>query len=142
VSTTATLAPDAAIALGLASTAMPFARAPHEEAERWLRILRLRGDAGAALQAIGVGERPIAPCPQPSERQASSNGYPTEERDSVGRVADEATQVAQHRGSRCVTTTDLLRAVMRVYGPHFDRLLEAHGTDHAELARRLSVQAP
>ena len=39
-----TLAPDAAIVLGIAATAMPFARTPDEELERWLRLLRLHGE--------------------------------------------------------------------------------------------------
>ena len=50
------LAPDAAIVLGIASTAMPFARTPGDAAERWLRVLRLHGEVGAALQALGVSE--------------------------------------------------------------------------------------
>ena len=54
------LAPDAAIVLGIASTAMPFARTPHEEVERWLRVLRMHGQVGIALQALGVSEQPLA----------------------------------------------------------------------------------
>ncbi|HVR05071.1 MAG TPA: hypothetical protein VMS02_03445, partial [Solirubrobacteraceae bacterium] len=50
------LAPDAAMALGIAATAMPFARTPEDEAERWLRVLRLHGQAGIVLQALGVSE--------------------------------------------------------------------------------------
>ena len=53
------LAPDAAIALGIASTAMPFARTPEEEVERWLRVLRLHGQVGITLQALGVSEVPL-----------------------------------------------------------------------------------
>ena len=59
MSTTATLAPDAAMALGIAATAMPFARTPEGEAERWLRVLRLHGESGIALQALGVSEGPF-----------------------------------------------------------------------------------
>ena len=141
MSPTSAWAPDAAIALGIASTAMPFARAPEDEAQRWLRILRLHGDAGAALQAIGIGEQPLQARRGEIDR-ASAAAFPTEDRDSVGRVADEASRIAGLRGAQGVTTTDLLRAVMRVYGPHFDRLLEAHGTDRAELNRRLSAKHP
>ena len=32
--------------LGIASTAMPFALTADEEAEHWLRVLRLHGDVG------------------------------------------------------------------------------------------------
>ena len=59
MSPTATLAPDAAMALGIAATAMPFARTPEGEAERWLRVLRLHGESGIALQALGVSEGPF-----------------------------------------------------------------------------------
>src|SRR2546423_8992159 len=50
---------DAAMVLGMASTAMPFADTSQAEAERWLRILRLHGEAGTALQALGVSEAPL-----------------------------------------------------------------------------------
>ena len=56
---TPTLAPDAAMVLGIAATAIPFARTPEDEAERWLRLLRLHGEVGAVLQAIGVSEDSI-----------------------------------------------------------------------------------
>ena len=66
------LAPDAAIALGIASTAMPFARTPDDEVERWLRVLRLHGQVGIALQAIGVSEVPLAGADEGSEHAAPS----------------------------------------------------------------------
>jgi hypothetical protein len=47
------------MALGIASTAMPFARTATDEAERWLRVLRLHGEAGMALRALGVSEGPL-----------------------------------------------------------------------------------
>lgn len=53
------IAPDAAFALGIAATAMPFARSPEDEAERWLRVLRLQGQSGIALQALGVSDGPL-----------------------------------------------------------------------------------
>ena len=56
VNGTRALAPDAEIVLGIASTAMPFARSAEEQAERWLRVLRLHGEVGIALQALGVSE--------------------------------------------------------------------------------------
>ena len=59
MSTGSALAPDAAMALGIASTAMPFARTPEDEAERWLRVLRTHGEAGIALHALGVSEGPL-----------------------------------------------------------------------------------
>ena len=50
------LVPDAAMVLGIVSTALPFARTPEDEAERWLRVLRLHGEVGAVL-AGARGER-------------------------------------------------------------------------------------
>ena len=66
------IAPDAAMVLGIAATAMPFARTPEAEAERWLRVLRLHGEVGAALQALGVSEGPLhAPEEADRERRAA-----------------------------------------------------------------------
>ena len=50
------LSPDAVTVLGLAGTALPFAQSVDEEVERWLRPLRLYGESGGALQALGVSE--------------------------------------------------------------------------------------
>lgn len=139
-----TVAPDAAIALGIASTAMPFARTPEAEAERWLRILRLHGEAGAALQALGVSEGRL-------EEHGHQHGHDPEiehpvevpERsDPVERVANEAVEIAGRRRRAGVATTDLLLAVMCVYGEDFDRVLRAHGTDRDELVQRLDVALP
>lgn len=134
------LAPDAAVVLGLASTAMPFARTPVAQAERWLRILRLHGDAGAALQALGVGEGPLRA--QVSEAPASSQATRGDDRDVVGQVTAYARHIASDRGSAGVATTDVLLAVMRVYGEHFDRVLQAYGTDRDEVTARLGLDAP
>ena len=59
---------DAAMALGLASTAMPFATTRRAEALRWLRILRLHGEAARVLCALGVGETPL-PDVHPSDTE-------------------------------------------------------------------------
>lgn len=129
------VAPDAAIVLGIATTAMPFARTPEDEAERWLRILRLHGEAGAVLQALGVSEGrlqrqdPVGElehCPADLDRP-----------DRVVQVVDEAVETASHHGRCGVTTVDLLVAVMNVYGEDFDRVLYAHGSDRAELQGRI-----
>jgi hypothetical protein len=137
VSEASTLAPDAAVVLGLASTAMPFARNPAAQAERWLRILRLHGEAGAALQALGVGEGPLRAPAQ--DAPASSEATRGDDRDMVGQVTAYARHIADERGAAGVATTDVLLAVMRVYGEHFDRVLQAYGTDRDEVVRRLGV---
>lgn len=133
------LAPDAAVALGIASTAIPFARTPAAEVERWLRVLRLQGHVGIALQSLGVSEAPFP---------ASSEGIEVDpmladgdgEGDTVARVTAHAIRIAGNRHARAVATTDLLLAVMLVYGDVFDRVLRAHGTDSAEVLERLTLQ--
>jgi hypothetical protein len=136
-----TVAPDAAIVLGIASTAMPFARTPEAEAERWLRILRLHGEAGAALQALGVSEGRLQEPGHDAEEEHVRGGL-QERADPVERVIDEALEIARRRGAAGVATTDLLLAVVCVYGDDFDRVLEAHGTDRDELMQRLGVSLP
>jgi len=136
------VAPDAAIVLGIASTAMPFARTPEAEAERWLRILRLHGEAGAALQALGVSEGRLQEHGHDADLEQPEPAAPQERADPVEQVIDEAVEVARCRGSAGVATTDLLLAVMCVYGEDFDRVLLAHGSDRDELARRLGVELP
>lgn len=133
-----TVAPDAAIVLGIATTAMPFARTPEDEAERWLRILRLHGEAGAVLQALGVSEGRLQGQGPVDEREHHSPDSADLDRpDPVVQVIDEAVETASHHGRCGVTTVDLLVAVMNVYGEDFDRVLYAHGTERAELQERI-----
>jgi hypothetical protein len=136
-----TLAPDAAMVLGIASTALPFARTPDDEAERWLRVLRLHGRVGVALQALGVSEVSLTTEEHQAAGIAQQSGGP-QRRDAVTRIAADAAGLASRRGAPGVATTDLLMAVMRVYGPSFDRVLRAHGTDRAEVLARLGVELP
>ncbi|MGA7704550.1 MAG: hypothetical protein WB998_06600 [Solirubrobacteraceae bacterium] len=137
MSSALTLAPDAAIVLGLASTAMPFARTPGEAVERWLRALRSNGQAGVVLQSLGVSEGATEVSEGPDGRvEVDRREAPS---DAVARVAERAAQLARERGAGGIATTDLLRAVMCVYGPDFDRVLRAHGTDRHQLITRLSA---
>jgi hypothetical protein len=151
------LAPDAAIALGIASTAMPFARTPQAQAERWLRVLRLHGKVGIALQALGVSEQPLpgdgaraggesagervaAGEPARGERPtATAVGNGGADDDAVARVTAYAVRVADRRRARALATTDILMAVMHVYGEDFDRVLRVHGTDREEVLERLGL---
>ncbi len=136
------LAPDAAMALGIASTAMPFARTPEGEAERWLRVLRMYGESGIALQALGVSEGPLRASHEAVDVEALAS---VEDRDAVAQVAERALDIAALRGAGGVGTRDLLVAVMDIYDEHFDRVLRAHGTDRSEVLARLAVdrrQAP
>jgi hypothetical protein len=131
------LAPDAAIVLGIASTALPFASTPQDAAERWLRVLRLHGEAGAALQALGVSEGPLRLSDEDEHGLAPPAGV--EDRDAIARVLENAAERAEHRGVAGVATSDVLMAVMDVYGADFERVLQAHGTDRAEVIDRLGA---
>jgi hypothetical protein len=137
VSAAPVLAPDAAIVLGIASTALPFACTPEDAAERWLRVLRLHGKAGAALQALGVSEGPLRASAEDDREWASSPD--PEDRDALARVLQQATGHAGRRGAAGVATCDLLMAVMDVYGADFERVLQAHGTDRDEVLERLAA---
>ncbi len=135
-----TLAPDAAMALGIASTAMPFARTPEDEVERWLRVLRMHGQVGIALQALGVSEEPLSESGEhPNRERSAAPG--AGDRDAVSRVTDHAVEIAARRGATALNTTDLLIAVMHVYGEDFDRVLRVHGTDRDEVLERLGLEA-
>jgi hypothetical protein len=134
------LAPDAAIVLGIASTAMPFARTPGDAAERWLRVLRLHGEVGAALQALGVSEEPLRVSGEAERERAAP--IIVEDRDAVAHVTEHAVRVASRRGAAGVATTDVLMAVMHVYGADFERVLRAHGTDCDEVIERLGATMP
>jgi hypothetical protein len=125
--------------LGMAATAMPFARSPEDQAERWLRILRLQGDAGMALQALGVSEAPLE---EGHPSTAADRAAPSFEvvPDVIAAVTDDAIEHAGRRGSDAVGTTDVLLAVMDVYGPEFDHVLRVHGTDRSEVLERLGVE--
>ena len=135
------LAEDAAMVLAIASTAMPFARTPEDEAERWLRLLRLHGDVGVVLQGLGVSDGPVG---GPDERvyddRGASGAAEREDRDAVAAVAELAVRVAGERGASGVGTTDVLIAVMRVYGEEFDRVLRVHGTDRDAVLERLGAR--
>jgi hypothetical protein len=131
------LSQDAAIVLALAETAIPFAATREDEAERWVRLLRLHGQVGGALQSLGVGEAPLettarAPFPSRTERRPGD--------DVVGAVAKAAARFAAGRCASLVGTVDVLFAVFEVYGKTFDRALYVRGATRDELIERLAVE--
>lgn len=140
-----TLAPDAAFVLGIAATAIPFARTPEDEAERWLRLLRLHGEVGATLQALGVSEGSLTA----HGARAQASGHATEARtgdsanverhDVIALVSERAARVADERGVEGIGTIELLLGVLDVYGDVFERTLRAHGTDSSEVLERLAA---
>jgi hypothetical protein len=132
-----TLAPDAAMALGIASTAMPFARTPEDEVERWLRVLLLHGRVGTALRALGVSEVPRDGGEGSAGTHPPGSGEP---RDPVALVTEHALRIAGKRHAQALATTDVLLAVIHVYGENFDRVLRAHGAECEELLEFLGVE--
>lgn len=130
------LSPDAAVVLALAGAAMEFASSAEDEAERWLRALRMHGRAGHALQALGVGESQLMPGLEPRP------GWPPLGCTVVDDALARAQQHAFRRGACAVGTAELLLALMELYGRHFDRALYLRGASREELLERLfSVEA-
>jgi hypothetical protein len=126
---------DTAIVLGMASTALPFADTREAEAERWLRILRMHGEAGEALQALGVSEAPLEASTPDAVGPPAIGGH--DAREVIKAVTERAVAAAAQRGSRVVTAADVLMAVMDFYGEDFDRVLHVHGIHRDELLLRL-----
>jgi hypothetical protein len=126
---------DAALVAALAATAMPFAHTAEDQAESWLRTLRLHGNVGSSLQDLGVGEEPLVPRSMPRDEAV---GKPPPEGDVVQRVARCATEFAIARGARCVSTADLLFALFEIYGRTMDRALYMHGISRGEVFERLA----
>jgi hypothetical protein len=131
------LSQDAAIVLGLAATAMDFAHTREDEAERWLRVLRMHGRVGEALQALGVSEAPLMTAARPAP-------FPTvadSREDPVDVVCTRAEWFAGLRGADRVGTLDILFAVVQTYTNAFDRALYIRGTSREELLDRLASPA-
>ena len=124
---------DAGIVFGLAGTAMSFAYSREAEAERWLRVLRMHGRVGEALQALGVPEGPLMtdarPAP-PSDAGAQAGA-------SVDAICRVAVRMANARAADRVATVDILFAVLATYEGAFDRALSIRGTSREELLGRL-----
>jgi hypothetical protein len=129
------LSQDAALVVALAGTAMPFAHSAEDEAERWLRALRLQGQVGVALQGLGVGESPLM---TGSDHEPDGPGTPPLGADVLDEVTRRAGEFAAGRQAATIGTADLLFAVLDVYGKLFDRVLYLRGTSRDELVERLS----
>lgn len=132
------LTADAALMLGIASTAMPFAQSAEDQAERWLRALRNHGEAGAVLASLGLTEAGLDEFIRDSEDEPVGPGDP----DAVATVTKHASRIAKERNAPKLGTTDVLLAVIQVYGPIFYRVLAGHGVDPAELTARMAATDP
>ncbi len=128
------LSQDAALVAALAGTAMAFAHSSEDQAERWLRALRLHGQVGSALQALGVGEAPLMTRAEPS-----ASGPAAASEDVAQRVVERAGELACLREVACVGTVDLLFALFEVYGGLIDRALYLRGASREELVEHLAT---
>jgi hypothetical protein len=131
------LSEDAALVLALAGTAIRFADSPESEAEHWLRILRMHGEVGSAMQALGVGEKPL----DPQERMPGSSGSQRFRRGGENMVEMARTRAAENaveRGAGLVGTVDVLHAVAGLYGSYFEDVLYSRGPTLDELKERLA----
>jgi anti-sigma B factor antagonist len=131
---------DAAVVLGIASTAMPFADSRQDQIERWLRALLRHGEAGIALASLGFTDDPAQPeatpdAPDPQRRVDRAD------RDEVANVTQCARRIAAARGATKTRTADLLAAVIDYYEPDCDRVLTLHGVQRDELLALLEVDA-
>ena len=129
------LSQDAAVTFGLAGTSILHARDEHDAAERWVRVLRLFGVVGMAMQALGVGEAPLeTPAVKPETRRKPEN-VP-----GVEQVLERSRDMALHRGAPAVGTVDILFACFDLYGSAFDRQLYVRGTSRDELLERIAYE--
>jgi hypothetical protein len=128
------LSQDAALVLGLAGTAMTFAYSREDEAERWLRVLRMHGRVGEALQALGVPEAPLMTYARPAPSPAAA---PPAGGNPVDAICRRAVRMADARAADRVATVDVLFAILATYGNAFDRALYVRGTSREELLERL-----
>jgi len=132
------LSQDAALVAALAGTAMPFAHSAEDQAERWLRAIRLHGRVGEAMQALGIGEAPLMTRAEPpAERDTAAPAG-----DVAARAVAIASDFAAERDASCVGTLDLLFALFEIYGGLIDRALYLRGASKDELLDRLAAMEP
>jgi hypothetical protein len=134
------LSQDAALVVALAGTALPFAHSAEDEAERWLRAMRLHGQVGKVLQALGVGEAPLMTETEGPEGQTHIT--PPMGTEVLDQVAQRAGEIAAERDGDTAGTAELLLAVLEVYGQLFDNALYVRGTSREELVEHLRDEHP
>jgi hypothetical protein len=122
----------AKMAVALAATALPFARSGSEEAERWLRILRVNGAVGNAMQALGMPEEPFLDGIEVPDDDPCRPG-------ALGAVIEAAASNALGRGTEAIATEDLLVGVLATYGQTFENALAIRGTTPAEVLDLLAA---
>jgi hypothetical protein len=130
------LSQDAALVVALAGTAIPFAHSAEDEAERWLRALRLHGEAGRVMQALGVSESPLSDAEEPR------HDTPPLGESVLERVTRLAAVFTVERGGDAVGTQDLLHAILEIYGDLFEHVLYVRGTSFDELFEHVGDPHP
>lgn len=133
------LTADAAMAIGLAGTALPFAGSPAGEAERWLRILCRFGDSARAL-SCGTGELSALDAGGSADDD-SLGGAGRDCSETLARVIERAALHAGRRHQGRIGTADVLVAVIDEYGADFDRALAAAGIEKQLVTERLAAAA-
>jgi hypothetical protein len=133
--TTTRLSQDAAIVLGLARTAVPFAASSEDEAERWVRVMRMHGQVGVAMQALGLGEAPLESPATP--RAVRLNQKREHSAAVVDQVETRALELAAERRAQLVSTVDIFFALLDVYSYTFERALYSRGTTRLELIQEM-----
>ena len=133
-STTPRLSQDAAIVLGLARTAVPLAASREDEAERWVRVMRLHGQVGLAMRALGLSEAPLE---SPATPHAVRLGQTRDAGQVVEQVEGRAKELAAERRAQLVRTVDIFFALLDLYSYAFERALYARGTTRLELIQEL-----
>jgi len=130
------LSQDAALVVALAGTAIPFAHSAEDEAERWLRALRLHGEVGRVMQALGVSESSL------SETDEPIHDTPPLGESVLERVTRLAAVFTVERGADAMGTQDLLHAVLEIYGDRFEHTLYIRGTSGDELFQHVGDPHP
>ena len=125
---------EAAAVMALAEFGVAYASGPAEEAEHWLRALRREGSVGRALGDLGFPESQLRAQAEPVRSARSL--------EAVEAVAAKAKLLARHRGASEVTTSDILFAVLAMYGGLADRSLYSRGIAREDLLSLLAEGAP
>src|SRR3954451_4597049 len=131
------LSQDAAIVLALAETAIPFAATREDEAERWVRVLRMHGQVGGVLQGMGVGEAPLE-----TLADVPSTRTPRHLDDNVVHdVAQTAARYAIGRGALLIVPAAVRFAILEVYDKASAPAPSARGPGRDELIELLAAPA-
>jgi hypothetical protein len=126
------LSRESAIVLGLASTVIPYSHTKEDQADRWVRLLRLEGQVGTALRALGVPELSLGTGEPPAR------GGPARRPNGARRVEERASELARARDQSTVGTVEVLFAVLSLYGGAFTRALYAYGVSLEQLLEQLA----